>query len=181
MQATVDISKALDIPGWMSNGELLWLAERAQEYDLIVEFGSFHGRSARALADNISEFGTIWCVDPWAGEYKGVEPPINTFCMPDFIKNLNDHINCGRVVPIRGYSHLFKLPIQVDMVFIDGDHRYESVLKDIDKAIELVRPGGLISGHDYDHKDWMGVTKAVDEKFPTGIQTKENIWWIQKS
>lgn len=179
MQATIDISKAQPIPGWMSDRELSWLAARAQECKTIIEFGTFHGRSARALADNMDASGNLWCVDPWAGEYKGVDPPINTFCYPEFVNNLKDHISAGRVIPVRGYSYNFKLPFQVDMIFIDGDHRYEYVLKDIDKAIELVKPGGIISGHDYDMQYWEGVKRAVDEKFPT-IQQEEFIWWTRK-
>lgn len=179
MQATVDISKAKAIQGWMSERELLWLAYQASQCRTIVEFGSFHGRSTRALADNIQDGGTIWAVDPWSGTYPGVEPQINTFCMPEFIWNLNDHIITGRVVPIRGYSQNFNSPFLVDMIFIDGDHRYHSVVRDIIVARELVKSGGIISGHDYDD-EFPGVKEAVD-KMLSGVQVEDTIWWIQKS
>lgn len=181
MQATIDISRSLQTPGWMSEGELLWLAARAQEYDTIVEFGSFHGRSTRALADNISELGTIWAVDPWNGEYPtlngDVIKHVSTYVYPNFCENLKDHIACNRVVPVRGYSYSFKLPFKVDMVFIDGDHRYEIVLKDIDKALDLLRDGGLICGHDW---DWPTVKQAVTEKLGE-VESMENIWFKKKS
>jgi len=180
MQATVDISKALSVQGWMSDRELLWLAERAREYDTIVEFGSLMGRSTRALADNIKESGTIWAVDPWAGDYYQVDGDVlrmvNTYCYPQFYENLKDHIDCGRVIPTRGFSYSFKLPFVVDMVFIDGDHRYETVLKDIDKTLELVRPGGMICGHDWDHPNWPGVRQAVTIKFGF-VDVEDTIWW----
>jgi Methyltransferase domain len=125
MQATIDISKALTIVGWMSPGELSWLASRALESNYIVEFGSFHGRSTRALGDNCS--GRVWAVDPWDGDYpsQSDEPIqfIDTFCYPQFQANLSDLIASKRVVPHRGFSYSFHLPYQVDMVFIDGDHR----------------------------------------------------------
>jgi hypothetical protein len=37
----------------------------------------------------------------------------------------------------------------VDFVFIDGDHRYTSVLGDIVSYEKKVRSGGILSGHDY--------------------------------
>lgn len=179
MQATVDISKAQSIPGWMSDRELLWLAERAKECNLVVEFGSYHGRSTRALADNCT--GKIWAVDPWSGNYPdengNVMKGVNTYVFPQFHKNLADHIVSGRVIPVRGFSYSFKLPHTVDMVFIDGDHRYETVLRDIDKAYELVRSGGIISGHDY---DWDSVKQAIAVKLGS-VQSEENIWWKIKS
>jgi len=50
-----NIQKALAIQGWMSEPELTWLAEQAQQSQVIVEVGSHVGRSIRALADNTQE------------------------------------------------------------------------------------------------------------------------------
>ena len=50
-----------------------------------------------------------------------------------------------------------------DVVFIDADHEYEPVKLELDKCYPLVKPGGLLSGHDYNHSGFPGVTKAVDE------------------
>lgn len=179
MQATVTISKALTIPGWMSERELLWLANKAAENKLIIEFGSFHGRSTRALADNCVN-GRIWAVDPWNGDYPRQNGEtfenVNTYVFPQFCKNLQEHIKSGLVVPYRGFSYSFKLPYLVDMVFIDGDHRYETVLKDIDKALELLKPGGIISGHDY---NWDSVKQAVSEKLGR-VAVEDTIWWSTK-
>jgi len=163
--ASPDISKALLIGGWMSEKELLWLATQAQQRHLIVEFGSLHGRSTRALADNTD--GVVWAVDPWTDKYCSEDGNnINTFTtyvLPYFLRNLRDHIDSGRVIQSRGFSYGFNLPFKVDMVFIDGDHRYEIVVKDIKKAYDLLKDGGLICGHDYGHPVWPGVKKAVDE------------------
>lgn len=178
MQATVDISRALSILGWMSPGELLWLANRATENNHIVEFGSYHGRSTRALADNCS--GRVWAVDPWDGDYPAQAGTsveyVNTYCYPEFCANLADLIASKRVVPHRGFSYSFHLPYTVDMVFIDGDHRYETVKKDIDVALGMLRTGGLICGHDY---NWPSVAQAVDEKLGKTEQC-ESIWWTRK-
>lgn len=178
VQPKVDISAALTIGGWMSEDELLWLATQASSHLNIVEFGSFHGRSAKAMADNLCPGGHIWCVDPWMGNYKYnnyVDVPIDTYVMPHFLENLKEHIKAGRVTPVRAFSYNLSLPTRVDMVFIDGDHRYETVVKDIKKAYELLKPGGIISGHDYGEKNWPGVKKAVDE-LVLEVEVTGTIW-----
>ena len=49
----------------------------------------------------------------------------------------------------------------LDVVFIDGDHRYEAVLRDLRIARRIVKPGGAIAVHDYGNRP--GVTQAVDK------------------
>jgi predicted O-methyltransferase YrrM len=181
----IDISKAQAIGGWMSDRELVWLATHAREHPFIVEFGSLHGRSTRALADHLPKFGKVWAVDPWSGDYfnedgQSFGGKFTTFVYPYFRKNLKDHIDSGVVVPKRGYSYDFDLPFYVDMVFIDGDHRYETVLRDIRKAWKLLRPNGLLCGHDYEHPGWPGVKKAVDELVGK-VQIEDTIWYTRKS
>ena len=168
----------------MTERELVWLATAALGCDRIVEFGCFHGRSTRALADNCSDKTKIWAVDPWNGDYFTESGEnlrtINSFVLPIFRENLKDHILSGKVIPVHKFSTSFSLPFEVDMVFIDGDHRYETVKKDIHKAMSLVRVGGIISGHDYGHPMWTGVKKASDELLGS-VNIEDTIWWIQKS
>ncbi len=70
-----------------------------------------------------------------------------------------------RVTLIRAKSddavHL--IPNGVDFVFIDGDHRYGQVTRDIKNYEPKVRKGGIVCGHDYNAKSFTGVTKAVDD------------------
>lgn len=55
----------------------------------------------------------------------------------------------------------------LDWIYIDGDHSYEQCKKDLNNALQIVKPGGLIIGDDYGWPDakWEkpGVTKAVNE------------------
>ena len=48
----------------------------------------------------------------------------------------------------------------LDFVFIDAQHTYEACKEDIETWFPKVRPGGLITGHDY---RWHGVNQAVTE------------------
>ncbi len=51
------------------------------------------------------------------------------------------------------------LPHPLDFIYIDGNHAYEFVKKDIEFAMKVTRPGGVIGGHDYRR----GAKRAVDE------------------
>lgn len=50
-----------------------------------------------------------------------------------------------------------------DVIYIDGDHRYEAVAADLEAARRSVKPGGWICGHDYCDIFDRGVPRAVDE------------------
>jgi len=63
-----------------------------------------------------------------------------------------------------------------DWVYIDGDHRYETVKKDLELSYSKVKQGGFITGDDYVDGHWWngGVKKAVDE-----IVIKENVKLVE--
>jgi len=74
----------------------------------------------------------------------------------------------------------------LDLVFIDANHQYLNVQRDILSWMPKIREGGIICGHDYGDR-WPGVIKAVDELFPNKIinlipDTDYNnivsVWWI---
>jgi hypothetical protein len=52
-----------------------------------------------------------------------------------------------------------------DWVYIDGNHLYEFVMRDLESYYPKVKSGGLIAGDDYGLKGWWddGVKRAVDE------------------
>lgn len=70
-----------------------------------------------------------------------------------------------------------------DFVFIDADHSYEAVKKDMEAWYPKIRRGGLFSGHDY---RWEGVARAVhefsEERGNPGYFTPpaSDIWWFIK-
>jgi hypothetical protein len=68
----------------------------------------------------------------------------------------------------RGYSTdvLSRFPDDYfDWVYIDGNHLYEYVKKDLDLSFRKTKTGGFVTGDDYMEGGWWegGVKKAVDE------------------
>ena len=72
-----------------------------------------------------------------------------------------------------------------DFVFIDADHSYEAVYRDLGSYYPKVRKGGLCCGHDYGGRRQPGVKMAVDDFARLrGIEVNvapEKIWWFTKN
>ena len=183
----LDTTRARAIPGWMSPIELLWLAAEAARCTTIVEVGCWQGRSTRALADHVRAGGVVHAIDRWAGPVytvAGAEHPFRSDVWREFADHLADHLIAGTVRPWVAPSAV-ALPGLVeligpvaDLVFLDGDHRYASVAADLAAARALVRPGGVLAGHDYGNRTWPGVTAAVDAAAgDRRVGHVESIWW----
>jgi hypothetical protein len=77
-------------------------------------------------------------------------------------------IRAGRVTIHRGYSGDVLNEFDdgyFDWVYIDGNHLYEFVMRDLELSFRKTKAGGYIAGDDYGEGGWWqgGVKKAVDE------------------
>jgi MMP 1-O-methyltransferase len=163
----MNIERAIATIGWMSEVELAYLADTASKSNVIVEVGSWKGRSTLALACNTS--GTVYAVDTWKGtEQQGDELAQHEegWLLEEFKRNttgLDNIVICEgpSMEMAKRYEGLL-----IDMLFIDGYHTYEGVRDDILSWSPMVRPGGVICGHDYIPPYWDGLLKAVHELVP---------------
>jgi predicted O-methyltransferase YrrM len=96
-----------------------------------------------------------------------------------FSKRMEPYPN---VVPIRHpCQEVFKqFPDRTfDLVYIDAEHTYESVFRDIKQWLPKVKRGGWIAGHDYTHDvSYGGVVIAVDEVFGKPQKVYRDSSWI---
>jgi predicted O-methyltransferase YrrM len=192
----MNLEKALNIQGFTSQAELEWLAKQAANRKIIVEVGSWKGRSTRAMSDNSS--ATIFAVDTWEGsdeerhkeELRG-KP--KDWLLRQFEENLKDKMIFG-LNPDKPEPGIFLMvgesvgaaesmkhfPFRPDMIFIDAAHDFESVKADLKAWMPLLAEGGLLCGHDYD-AGRPGVVKAVRELVPN-VQMAEagSIWYSGK-
>lgn len=148
-----------------------------------LEVGSWKGLSSSIIARHTD---VLYCVDTWLGapneENMHFEAKHkNIFAI--FCNNINS-LNLGQVVKALVMSsdeaRLIFAPDHLDFIYIDGDHSYQQVKKDLDWWDKL-NPGGILAGHDYD-PNHPGVTQAVDERFNGQLRRmeKSSIWFIQK-
>lgn len=132
--------------------------------DTLVELGSLRGQSMAYLATKARGLGKtprLFAVDTWAGSgepewtelYAADVASRGISIYDQFIRNME---RCGvrdLVTPIRSDSaaaaDLFE-DRSCLMVYIDADHRYDAVRKDVLAWYPKVRSGGWLAGHDYD-------------------------------
>ena len=124
--------------------ELSLLRKYASESRTIVEIGCYEGKTSAALAEASPHLETLYSVDPFLRGRLGIcygELIARMHCRRRGVKNIEF---------IKAFSHeaapSFGVPI--DFLFIDADHRYESVKRDSDDWFEKVRIGGVIALHD---------------------------------
>jgi predicted O-methyltransferase YrrM len=146
----------------------VWYLAKEKKYDnlQILEIGSWVGASALSWAQGLKchnqAKGTITCVDAWkpffnrethnTDVYVKMEHALNSETAYQLfshnISTIPDSIVCQH---LRGKSENI-LPLlrenTFDIIFIDGDHAYTSVLKDIKNSLALVKEGGIICGDD---------------------------------
>ena len=63
-----------------------------------------------------------------------------------------------------------------DIVWIDADHSYDAVARDIDLYRDKVKPGGIVCGHDY---DWPEVHRAVHERYNNVESHADDVWLVR--
>jgi len=93
----------------------------------------------------------------------------------------NEEIKQGKVILHKQYatSFLASLPDDfLDWIYIDSNHHYQNVSREIDLSIKKVKSGGHIMGHDYmtNPKAWgTSIIRAVNERIQNGDIAMEAI------
>jgi predicted O-methyltransferase YrrM len=121
----------------------------------MLEIGSFQGRSAVWLLENVLTHATarLDCVDTFEGSVE------HTSGQKSNMLDLFTH-NVGRfgekVRVLRGESQYVLRRLapgpSYDMIYVDGDHHACAVLEDAILAFRLLKPGGLMIFDDYQWK-----------------------------
>lgn len=128
---------------------------------VVVIIGAGAGTSSIAMLEERLDI-TIFSVDS--------EFPTTNMYDPGEKQNLKraDLWKTGRVIQVLGTSQLYgqHWPVPYDMIFIDGDHRYDFVKRDIELWIPKAKENAVLIFHDYADKKIKpkaGVKQAVDE------------------
>jgi len=170
------------IDGWLGHGEAINLYETARKLPaapppVVVEIGSWLGKSSVVIARGLEgKSGAILhCIDPFDAsgddasldDYRERRGRLRRSLQDQFIENVRRRGLSSIVRPIRGFSHEVRPDFHdpLDMLFIDGNHEYESVLRDFRDWEPLLKPGGYIGFHDvsFIHPD-TGPQRVVTEQ-----------------
>lgn len=162
--------------GWLSPKQARLLHEAAARVrsGCIVEVGSYRGRSTIALATGAAEDVPVFAIEPhepFTGQLGGDFGPedraefYRTMLRTGLYRNVR-LVNLSSEVVTRGW----KLP--VDLLWIDGDHRYEAVRRDVDVWLPYLTSSASIVLDDSTNPE-LGPTRVVDELLEAGWEVAE--------
>jgi predicted O-methyltransferase YrrM len=128
-----------------------------------VEIGAYSGEGTIVLAKHFKE---VLAVDPWLngydiGDVASQQCPMK-FVFAKFQENTKDLNNVnysqGKSLDALDFINTESL----DLVYVDGDHRYEAAVADLKGWLPKLRKGGVMAGHDWSFK---AVQAALSEVF----------------
>jgi len=146
----------------------------------LIEIGSYAGESTIIFS---KYFKTVLSVDPYLNDYDKNDPACKYMDFNGVYEIFKNNIkDINNITHIRKKSDDAINDIKNDMfdiVYIDGLHTYDQVLKDINNYRPIIKEGGYISGHDY-HLNWDGVRRAVNETLGKPDMIFSDFSWIKK-
>ena len=176
------------VPGFTEN----WFPQQSREVladlvravvevdGLIVEIGSWEGRSTVAMA-NAAHPRSVKAIDTWEGSPGEISADLaaRRDVFARFHANIN-HYTRGNVDVYRmGWRQwmdrwdLFP-EVRFALVFIDAEHTYTEVRDNIKAVLPLMSPGGIVCGDDQHHPP---IRQALDEIFGLDtLETAATLW-----
>jgi MMP 1-O-methyltransferase len=169
------IFPVLDIEGSTSEAELLTLFELAQEVrdGCIVEVGSWRGRSTGALAigSRCYKRAPVYAIEPHeefddeAGGHFGCTDRVA------FFQNMLrlEVLDIVRLVNLSSEIVAPAWPKSVGLLWIDGNHTYDAVRRDVLSWLPRLRPDAIVAFHDANEaKNRLGPYHVVEELMASG-------------
>ena len=184
--------KALGNDGFFTT--LFWLENLSSKDLYVLEIGVHKGDFSKQLAHNLDPKKLI-LVDPWIaysdliyqkswyGNTQHSNQNIQDQYFLDVNKRFEKDILENKIELHRKTSDEFFLGNKsiFDLIYIDGNHLFEFVKKDIENSLKFINNDGLIVLDDYGLKGWWldGATKAVkyyEKKKIIKIISRHNIF-----
>jgi predicted O-methyltransferase YrrM len=164
------------VEGWMSEAQARRLWDRASVLRppaRVVEIGSYRGRSAIVLGRAAPVGVEVVAIDPHAGNDRGpqqITGPAEegqrdheTFLANLAAAGVSDRVRHVRLPSSEATSEVAG---EIDLLYIDGAHRYGPALDDVRRWGDRVRDGGTLLIHDSFSS--IGVTLALLTALFTG-------------
>lgn len=184
------------VPGYLSDGDMStaipYLCGRAPDQGLMVEVGSFLGKSAVEWARNFQHVGKpykILCIDSFNSPIPVLHDLLQEadFEIPNLVWDqleLFKHYTSGHVniKPIKTFfDDKFVFPARAQVIFEDSTHTQKYLAKALPFWWQVLTDGGILAGHDYAYE----VRAAVDlfaalNDLEVHTFANSSIWYIEK-
>ena len=149
----------------------------------MIEIGSYMGESTMLFGSS-QLFNKIYAIDPHMGNEAFNELSNSSWKEVEKQFSINTRF-FNNIELIQDYSENIVTRFEdksIDFIYIDANHTYESVKKDLDLYIPKLKSYSIIAGHDYCNINWPGVIKAVNEVLgePTKVYQDSSWMFIKK-
>ena len=167
----------------------IWYLSHINKNISIMDIGSRFGASALSWAQGLKEYadgkGNLTCIDAWKPFFNLEEHQDNEyviemekllesdFAYKVFLHNISTVPNSIVTQHFRGKSEnilKFLKDESYSVIFIDADHTYDFVKKDILESLRLVENHGIICGDDLNMQ-----MKDIDKDFAINSKNKDFI------
>ncbi len=155
----------------------------------VAELGTWIGRSLCSVSDIVKDKNIkVTAVDTFGGTANerlddSVAYAKSMDVHAEFLKNIKNHGIADNVNTLKMSTDDAVKSIEdefFDFVFVDAEHTYEAVKRDIENWLPKVKKNGIIAGHDYNNNDHPGVVKAVAETIGDNVKEESGIWIHRK-
>jgi hypothetical protein len=152
--------------GWFCNIHRRNLINFIEELQpaIVVEVGSWLGKSTIEIAKRLKKGSLLYAVDTWLGSPEHINDPAFKQFLPtlfqQFLSNVIHQQQTHVIVPIRMTSleAAAALKVHPQLIYLDAAHDTESVYNDIIHWYQKLAHGGIICGDDW---VWDTVASAV--------------------
>jgi precorrin-6B methylase 2 len=168
------------VDGSLTNGDiqiLHKLSKDVPENGVIVEIGCYYGKSSCLIFLSKHESVKMYSID----NFSGTERDQSSDQYEKMVKNMVAFNFYPRL--IHGTSECANLfeNNSIDLLFIDGCHQYDWVLKDITNFLHKMKSPSVMCGHDW--QTYQDVNKAVrqvfnNNKIITNLSSGSSIWQV---
>lgn len=131
-----------------------------------AEIGVAEGKFSEYICDTMGEGYKHHAIDPWSPNVEDRRSQLigGRHSEKRYQQALTRLLpKKATIYRLRSIDAVMKFePHSLDFVYIDGCHNFDSIMFDLIEWSKIVKPGGIVSGHDYYHFRWAGVVPAVD-------------------
>ena len=173
MNSVDQYKRIAKIPGWLSRVDheilraILRMQEEASEPGAIVEIGTHHGKSLVSMLTAQGDTATAYVIDLFGrqeenrddsgrGDLARLKSNLAAFGISEdrvvIDARSSFEVTPGDIVTSVGRARLFH---------IDGGHHFAAVTNDLQLAIEVLEPAGVLAVDDVFRAEWPEVSMAV--------------------
>lgn len=160
------------------NGLLDLIHDYIHEASVMVEVGNYAGASTELFALHCARVDAI---DPYdLIEQEWGQETIEQLKEAEkrFVERMNIYDNVNKIKDFSLNAVKLFADNSLDLAYLDGDHRHQAVISDIESWMPKIKVGGIIGGHDY----YGDVKDAVDSVVgkPDKIYMDSSWAWTKK-